>query len=150
MLHIRRILILLLWNIICSHIAYKNLHSSIYQIYKLNLQCLQSTNTDSTDEDRINTAEQLRINTILKQQGITIDDVRKLKDAISSGSRYNKRENTSPAMKVKLPEKEIDHIPTITNSRDDVILSQQSYKENVNINKSTHSSSDPVSSVSSI
>ena len=53
------------------------------------------------DDDKTSAAEQLRINAILKQQGITIDDVRKLKDAIASGSKYNKRED-SPTPSKKL------------------------------------------------
>ena len=36
-------------------------------------------------------AEQRKINAILKEQGLTVNDLRELKDAITTGKRYNKR-----------------------------------------------------------
>ena len=73
------LLILILVALSISHgfiVNYSNLQS------KIKIYCVQS------DEEA---AEQRKINAILKEQGLTVNDLRELKDAITTGKRYNKR-----------------------------------------------------------
>lgn len=77
--------------IVCQFLSNFAFQFRFHQSYHFDtIICSTSKNID---DDKTSAAEQLRINAILKQQGITIDDIRKLKEAVASGSKYNKREN---------------------------------------------------------
>lgn len=49
--------------------------------------------TASTDD--VSDAEMKKINALLREQGLNMDDMRKLREAVSTGQRYNKREKSS-------------------------------------------------------
>jgi len=56
-----------------------------------------ATSSSSDDQSTSDTSEieMKKINALLREQGLTMDDMRKLREAVSSGQRFNKRESSS-------------------------------------------------------